>query len=122
MSTIEEAKEVIEQFIEQGVDDVIENSDNFIENLKIASGIKQVKIATKKTGNSNPARGSLASINQILSGSGYSIKRDDKTWPLYHVYKGTEIEYSLLFKGKVSELHDILSTQGLDGVTQYKQS
>ena len=118
MSTIETAKEVVQNLIEQGVDDVIENSDNFIENLKIASGIKKPKMVTKTSGSS---RGSLASINEILSTNGMKIDRDTSKWPLYHIFKDGQHQESFIFKGKVSELHDIISTQGIDGVAQYKQ-
>lgn len=115
MSTVETAKEVIEGLIEQGVDDIIENSDNFIENLKVASGIKKPKIVSKNTA---AARGSLASINELLSKDGIKIERDEKTWPLYHVFQNDE-SYSILFKGKVKEMYEIISTQGIDGMSQY---
>ena len=119
MSTIEQATEVVQNLIEQGVDDIIENSENFIDNLRIASGIKKPKMVTKTSGAS---RGSLASINEILSKDGMKIDRDTNKWPLYHLFKDSELVNSYLFKGKVSELYDIISTQGIDGINQYKQS
>lgn len=117
MSTIEAARETVGQFIEKGVDDIIENSDNFIENLKIASGIKKPRIVSK---NSNPSRGSLASINQILSKDSIKMERDENKWPLYHIFQNGN-SYSVLFKGKVSEMFDIIEKSGIDGLSPYVQ-
>ena len=117
MST--QALETVKTYIEKGVDDIIENKDDFITNLAIAANIT-VKGSKTKISNNGPKKNNLKDMSKILEKDGHRIERDENTWPLYHLYLKSGEVHNILFKGKVEQFHDILLEKGIEGLLTYE--
>ena len=107
------AEQTVMAFLEQGVDHVIENSTEFIKNLKILKGIKYSNVGTGK--------GNLKDINEHLESKGSSLVRSTIDWPVYTVNTPDE-SFTIRFIGKVWELHSIIvdNPDWISEVKKYK--
>ena len=93
------AKETVEAYLAEGVDHVIENSTEFIKQLKALKGIKYSNVGTGK--------GNLKDINEHLEKQGSCLVRSTIDWPVYTVHTSSE-SFSIRFTGKVWELHSMI--------------
>jgi hypothetical protein len=114
-STLESANGYVAQFaveamLKEGVDHIIENSAEFIKNLKALAGIKYT----------NVGKGNLKDINEHLEKSNSSIVRSSVDWPVYTLYTPSET-FTIRFVGKVWELHAMIVNEGIDSLKQYKK-
>jgi hypothetical protein len=104
------AQFAVEDMINQGVDHIIENSVEFIKNLKALAGIKY----------SNTGKGNLKDINEHLEKSGSSVVRSTTDWPVYTIHTPSE-SFVIRFVGKVWELHSLIVNEGVDSLKKYKK-
>ena len=93
------AKETVMAYLAEGVDHVIENSAEFIKQLKILSGIKYSNVGSNK--------GNLKDINEYLERHGSNLVRSALDWPVYTVNTPYE-SFTIRFTGKVWELHSLI--------------
>ena len=93
------AKETVMAYLAEGVDHVIENSAEFIKQLKILSGIKYSNVGTGK--------GNLKDINEYLESKGSNLVRSALDWPVYTV-NTVDDSFTIRFTGKVWELHSLI--------------
>ena len=110
------ATEEVKNYIKKGVDDIIDNKDDFIQKLSIASNIKPPKAprVMKDSGKT------LKTVNELLKKDGHRIERDSDNWPLYHIFLQNGESHDVDFRGKVSEFHDIFIEKGIDGLLELK--
>jgi hypothetical protein len=114
-STLEAANSYVAQFaveamLKEGVDYIVENSAEFIKQLKIVSNIKYT----------NVGKGNLKDINDHLEKQGSSVVRSTVDWPVYTINTPSE-SFAIRFVGKVWELHAMIVNQGIDSLKQYKK-
>ena len=93
------AKETVEAYLTEGVDHIIENSAEFVKQLKILKGIKYSNVRTGK--------GNLKDINEHLEKQGSCLVRKPLDWPVYVVNTPSE-SFTIRFTGKVWELHSMI--------------
>jgi hypothetical protein len=98
------------KLVNEGVESVILNSEEFISALKVLS----IGDTTgRKKGET------LKSLEELLSKEGIGIKRNPLKWPLYHLtLQGGEV-VNILFKGKVWELYEMYVTGGIEEILKY---
>ena len=104
------AQFAVEAMLKEGVDHIIENSVEFIKNLKALAGIRYT----------NVGKGNLKDINEHLEKSGSSVVRSTTDWPVYTINTPSE-SFVIRFVGKVWELHAMIVNQGIDSLKQYKK-
>ena len=107
------AEQTVLTYLNKGVDHVIENSAEFIKNLKILKGIKYSNVGTGK--------GNLKDINEHLESKGSSLVRSTIDWPVYTINTPDE-SFTIRFIGKVWELHSIIvdNPDWISEVKKYK--
>ena len=107
------AEQTVLTYLNKGVDHVIENSAEFIKNLKILKGIKYSNVGTGK--------GNLKDINEHLESKGSSLVRSTIDWPVYTINTPDE-SFTIRFIGKVWELHSIIvdSPDWINDLKKYK--
>ena len=93
------AKETVLAYLAEGVDHVIENSAEFIKQLKILKGIKYSNVGTGK--------GNLKDINEYLESKGSNVVRSALDWPMY-TFNTPDESFTIRFTGKVWELHSMI--------------
>jgi hypothetical protein len=110
------AVEEVKKYVEKGVDDILDNKDDFIQKLSIASNIKPPKApkVVKESGKT------LKTVNELLKKDGHRIERDEKIWPLYHLFLQNGESHDIDFRGKVSEFYDIFLEKGIEGILELK--
>ena len=101
----------ITQIVEGGVQNVLENSTDFLKLLRTLSSSK----GTVVKGGS----GTLKVLNELLLENGDSIERDDFDWPVYHITLQSE-KHTIRFTGKVWELYNLYIESGIDSLLHYK--
>jgi len=111
------AEQDLKNYIEKGVDDIIENKDDFIKKLAEVSNIKPPK-ASKA--NVEPGK-TLKSINDHLKNDGHRLERDSENWPLYHLFLQSGETYDIIFKGKVAEMHDLIIAKGVEILLEFQK-
>lgn len=111
------AEQDVKNYISKGVDEIIENKDDFIQKLSEVSNIKPPKApkVTKELGKT------LKSINNLLKQDGHRLERDEENWPLYHLFLQNGETYDIFFKKKVSDLHDIVEQKGIEGLLEFQK-
>jgi hypothetical protein len=105
------ALEEITRIVEVGVENVLENSTDFLRLLRTLSATKGTVI---KGGS-----GTLKALNELLVEEGNSIERDDFDWPVYHITLQGE-KHTIRFTGKVWELYNLFVEGGIDSLLHYK--
>ena len=117
-TSIEEANQFVAQgtvtsYLACGVDYIIDNSEDFIKNLKVLKGIKYSNVGVGK--------GNLKDINEHLEGKGSSLVRSTIDWPVYTVNTPSE-SFVIRFTGKVWELHGMIvdNPDWISEVKKYK--
>lgn len=114
------AEQEVKNYISKGVDNIIDNKDDFIKNLAEASNIKPPKASKGPKADKEPGK-TLKSINNILKKDGHRLERDEDNWPLYHLFLQSGETYDILFKKKVSDLFDLLEEKGIDGMLEFQK-
>ena len=116
MSTLT-AEQEVKNYIEKGVDEIIDNKDDFIKKLSEVSNIKPPKApkANKELGKT------LKSINVLLKKDGHRLERDETSWPLYHLFLQNGETYDIFFTGKVSQLFEITEQRGIEGILEFQK-
>jgi hypothetical protein len=111
--------EEVKKYIEKGVDDIIENKDDFIKKLSMVANLKLPKSAQQKT---TPELGkTLKAINELMKKDGHRLERNVNVWPLYHLFLQSGESYQILFKKKVSDLYDIFLQKGIEGILEFEK-
>jgi hypothetical protein len=105
------AVEELSKIVEGGVQNVLDNSIDFLRLLRTLSATK----GTVVKGGS----GTLKALNELLSENGDSIERDDFDWPVYHITLNSE-KHTIRFTGKVWELYNLFVEGGIDSLLHYK--
>ena len=107
------AQQTVLALLNQGVDHVIENSEEFIRQLKILKGIKYSNVGVGK--------GNLKDINKHLESKGSCLVRSTIDWPVYSVHTPNE-SFTIRFTGKVWELHGMIvdNPDWISEVKKYK--
>ena len=93
------AQGTVQSYLDCGVDYIIDNSEDFVKNLKILKGIKYSNVGLGK--------GNLKDINEHLEKQGSCLVRSTLDWPVYTVHTPDE-SFSIRFTGKVWELHGMI--------------
>lgn len=107
----------VKNYIDKGVDEIIENKDDFIKKLSEVSNIKPPK--TPKV-DKEPGK-TLKSINNLLKKDGHRLERDEEKWPLYHLFLQDGKTYDIFFTNKVSELFDLVEQKGYEGLLEFEK-
>ena len=98
------------KLVNEGVESVILNSEEFISALKVLS----IGDTTgRKKGET------LKSLEELLSKEGIGIKRNPLKWPLYHLTLSNGEVVNILFKGKVWELYEMYVSGGIEEILKY---
>ena len=107
------AQQTVAAYLAEGVDHVIENSEEFIRQLKVLKGIKYSNVGTGK--------GNLKDINEHLESKGSCLVRSTIDWPVYTVHTPSE-SFTIRFTGKVWELHSMIvnNPEWVSEVKKYK--
>jgi hypothetical protein len=105
------ALEELSKIVEGGVQNVLNNSTDFLRLLRTLSSTK----GTVVKGGS----GTLKALNELLVENGDSIERDDFDWPVYHITLEGE-KHTIRFTGKVWELYNLYIESGIDSLLHYK--
>jgi hypothetical protein len=101
----------LSKIVEGGVQNVLDNSTDFLRLLRTVSSTK----GTVVKGGS----GTLKALNELLVENGDSIERDDFDWPVYHITLQGE-KHTIRFTGKVWELYNLYIESGVDSLLHYK--
>ena len=104
------ATSTVNKLVNEGVESVILNSEEFISALKVLS---TGDTTGRKKGET------LKSLEDLLSKEGISIKRNPLKWPLYHLTLQNGEVVNILFKGKVWELYEMYVTNGIEEILKY---
>ena len=104
------ATSTVNKLINEGVEAVILNSEEFISALKVLS---TGDTTGRKKGET------LKSLEDLLSKEGIGIKRNPLKWPLYHLTLQNGEVVNILFKGKVWELYEMYVTNGISEILKY---
>ena len=107
------AQQTVAAYLAEGVDHVIENSEEFIKQLKVLKGIKYSNVGVGK--------GNLKDINEHLESKGSCLVRSTIDWPVYTVHTPSE-SFTIRFTGKVWELHGMIvnNPEWVSEVKKYK--
>ena len=107
------AQGTVQSYLSCGVDYIIDNSEDFIKNLKILKGIKYSNVGVGK--------GNLKDINEHLESKGSCLVRSTIDWPVYTVHTPSE-SFTIRFTGKVWELHGMIvdNPDWISEVKKYK--
>ena len=107
------AQGTVQSYLACGVDYIIDNSEDFIKNLKILKGIKYSNVGVGK--------GNLKDINEHLESKGSCLVRSTIDWPVYTVHTPNE-SFTIRFTGKVWELHGMIvdNPDWISEVKKYK--
>ena len=104
------ATSTVSRLVEDGVESVILNSEEFISALKVLS---TGDTTGRKKGET------LKSLEELLSKEGIGIRRNAIKWPLYHLTLSNGEVVNILFKGKVWELYEMYVTGGIEEILKY---
>ena len=104
------ATSTLTKLVNEGVESVILNSEEFISALKVLS---TGDTTGRKKGET------LKSLEELLSKEGIGIKRNPLKWPLYHLTLQNGEVVNILFKGKVWELYEMYVTNGIEEILKY---
>ena len=104
------ATSTVNKLVNEGVEAVILNSEEFISALKVLS---TGDTTGRKKGET------LKSLEDLLSKEGIGIKRNPLKWPLYHLTLSNGEVVNILFKGKVWELYEMYVTNGISEILKY---
>ena len=104
------ATSTLTKLVNEGVEAVILNSEEFISALKVLS---TGDTTGRKRGET------LKSLEDLLSKEGIGIKRNPLKWPLYHLTLQDGEVVNILFKGKVWELYEMYVTNGIEEILKY---
>ena len=107
------AQGTVQSYLDCGVDYIIDNSEDFVKNLKILKGIKYSNVGIGK--------GNLKDINEHLEKQGSCLVRKPLDWPVYVVNTPSE-SFTIRFTGKVWELHSMIvdNPDWISEVKKYK--